>query len=115
MLLVGMGLLVRSFEHLRQQPVGFEPANVLTAELSFPLTSLSVENGPDRIADYDAIQSRVRLIPGVQTVAYSSVLPLTGSQPDGHFAIEGTTDRPGFLSDAKYHVISADYFRAIGT
>ena len=40
-LLVGMGLLARSFEQLRSQPAGFEPANVLTAELSFPVTSLN--------------------------------------------------------------------------
>ena len=115
MLLIGTGLLVRSFEHLRRQPAGFEPANVLTAALSFPVLSLNWNVPPDRLNNYQSIAAGIRLIPGVRVVAYSSALPLTGDPRDGHFSVEGIADLPGFLSDAKYRVISPDYFRAIGT
>jgi predicted permease len=115
MLLVGTGLLVRSFERLRHQPAGFEPANVLTAALSFPVLSLNWNAPPDRLENYQSIADRIRLIPGVRAVAYSSALPLTGDPHDGHFSVEGVPDLPGFLSDAKYRVISPGYFRAIGT
>ncbi len=115
MLLIGTGLLVRSFEHLRRQPAGFEPANVLTAALSFPVLSLNGNAPPDRLENYQSIADRIRLLPGVRAVAYSSALPLTGDPRDGHFWVEGLPDLPGFLSDAKYRVISPGYFRAIGT
>ncbi len=115
MLLVGTGLLVRSFGELRRQPAGFNPANVLTAALSFPVRSLSFEVPPDCLDNYQSIAARIRLLPGVRAVAYSSALPLTGDPRDGHFSVEGRADLPGFLSDAKYRVVSPDYFRAIGT
>ena len=114
MLLIGTGLLVRSFDRLRREPIGFNPSNVLTADLSFPVLSLNFGVPPDRLNNYQSIADQIRLIPGVRAVGYASGLPLTGDNRDGHFSVEGQADLPGFLSDADYRVVSPDYFRALG-
>lgn len=115
MLLVGAVLLVRSFEHLRHETTGFNPRNVLTAKLTFPVTSLN-SNAPVRnyVPEYQAIAASVRALPGVRGVAFGSDVPLNGNTPDGHFWIKGHLDLPGMMSDANYRVVSPDYFRVLG-
>jgi putative ABC transport system permease protein len=115
MLLIGTGLLVRSFERLNHQGSGFDPKNVLTADLIFPMISTDPKAPPvNYVPDYQTIASAVRRIPGVREAAFSSAVPLDGNGQDGHFSIQGQADLPGMLSDAKYRVISPGYFRAIG-
>jgi putative ABC transport system permease protein len=114
-LLIGTGLMLRSFEQMRRQPAGFDPSNVLTAALSFPVLSMKWDAPPGRLQHFQAITSRIRLIPGVRYAAYSSTLPLSGDRRDGHFLIEGYPDLPGSQSDANFRVVSPDYFRAVGT
>jgi putative ABC transport system permease protein len=112
-LLIGTGLMMRSFEQMRHQPSGFDAANVLTGALSFPVASLKWDPPPARLEHYQAIAARLRTIPGVRYVAYSSTLPVSGDRRDGHFWIEGAADLPGFLSDADYRIVSPDYFHSI--
>lgn len=114
-LLIGTGLMLRSFEQMRRQPAGFDSSNVLTAALSFPVLSMKWDAPPDRLQHYQAITSRIRLIPGVRYAAYTSTLPLSGDRRDGHFLIEGFPDLPGFQSDADFRIVSPDYFRAVAT
>jgi len=74
-LLVGTGLLVRSFALLMQVQPGFDPANVLTANVSLP--KLKYATGPAMIGFFDQLMRRLAAIPGVSSAAMSAALPLT--------------------------------------
>jgi putative ABC transport system permease protein len=112
LLLVGAGLMLRSFALLNRIDTGFRPQNLLTM-----ITQLS----PTRYADaakargfYDELQRRVQSLPGVQAVAFSSRVPLQGFNATTIF-LEGQSHNSyseGHLS--VYSIVSPDYFRAMG-
>ncbi len=102
MLLIGAGLLIRSFNRLQNQDLGFHASHVLTASLSFPVLSLDPNfTPPSLVPTYERILGRVNAIPGVQSAAFISQLPLVGPDANGHFSVEGRPDLPGVLSSAK--------------
>jgi predicted permease len=110
-LLVGAGLLFRSFLQLQSVNAGFSPQQVLTLQLS-PAGSKYTRDA-DYIAFYDQVIQRVSAIPGVQAVGAINTLPLDKG-PAAGFRIEGrpplTTDKwPG----ANYRTVSTDYFRTM--
>ncbi len=114
MLLIGAGLLVRSFERLQHQDLGFHADHVLTASLSFPILSLDPHfTPPSLVPTYHQILDRVSAIHGVQSAAFASHLPFDGPDSDGHFFVEGQADLPGLDSDAGYRVVSANYFHVL--
>lgn len=115
MLLIGAGLLIRSFEQLQRQDLGFHADHVLRAQLSFPVSSLDMRvKQPSLVPAYSQILERVGALPGVDAAAVASYVPLDEFDPDGHFSVEGQTDLPGFGSnDAGYRVVSPDYFRVL--
>lgn len=85
-LLVGAGLLVRSFQNLRTRDLGFRPDGVLTMQVGLPSS---------RYPDADALRSfrtileeRLAALPGVTSVGTTSWLPLTGFGSDTGFNIE---------------------------
>ncbi len=72
-LLVGSGLLIRSFVRLRTAPPGFDPANVLTMRMTLLPSHYSKPEQMTRL--YDAVLQRVRTVPGVEAAAISTALP----------------------------------------
>jgi predicted permease len=86
-LLVGAGLLVRSFGHLQRVPPGFAPGGVLTFELS--LVGTKYPNGPVAIDAFRQIWERFDALPGVTSSGGVSTLPLSGFQAWGPITIEG--------------------------
>lgn len=111
-LLVGAGLLVRSFARLQDVNPGFRPDHVLTMQLSLP---------PAAYADlkvglfFEQLLDRVRVLPGVQASGICRFLPLNGSDASGNFQIEGqpvlaAADQPR----AKFRTASGGYFSALG-
>jgi putative ABC transport system permease protein len=113
MLLVGAGLVIRSFIQLRRVDPGFDPRNVLTAVVTLPQ---AVYPGRDQIAPFYAqLLERVRTLPGVQSAAVVSSLPLAGFDSDTGFVIEG---RPAPLPNQRpvawISFASPDYFRTMG-
>ncbi|HZS04058.1 MAG TPA: ABC transporter permease [Blastocatellia bacterium] len=111
-LLVGAGLLLRSFLKLQQTDPGFRPEGVMTMSLSLPRARYSE---PDKIvAFYDRLIERVSALPGVQSVGLTSDLPWTGYDENAGFSIEGKTFPPGQDPHGRYHFASPDYFRTIG-
>jgi putative ABC transport system permease protein len=76
MLLVGAGLLVKSFARFRGVDPGFDPAGVVTATISLPLPRY--ESAAARDQFFRELMSRARTIPGVESAALSSVTPLRG-------------------------------------
>jgi predicted permease len=107
-LLVGSGLLIRSLEAVLSQPIGFDPTNVLTAEITLPKTTYATD--AQVAAYYDRALERIRKLPGVEQAGMSLFIPLTGYDPNGGFAMTGGTDP---LGDASYSATDADYFRAL--
>lgn len=74
-LLVGTGLLVRSFALLLQVDPGFDPANVLTANISLPTVRYATPQS--EIAFFDLLLRRLSAVPGVRIAGMSATLPLT--------------------------------------
>lgn len=73
-LVVGAGLLVRSFQNIRSIDIGFSDGGVLTAELDLP--AAVAESDSDVIQFYEAFRNRIADLPGVQAVGDASTLPL---------------------------------------
>jgi putative ABC transport system permease protein len=113
MLLVGAGLLIRSFIQLQRVDPGFNPRNVLTAVVTLPQ---AVYPGRDQIAPfYSQLLERVRALPGVQSAAVVSSLPLAGFDSDTGFVIEGRpAPQPNQRPVAWISFASPDYFRTMG-
>ena len=111
-LLVGAGLLVRSFQALRDIDPGFR-SDVLTATMALP--PLGYEEVADQLGFWETVKDRVAALPGVETVGLTSITPLSGH--NGYFfAAENAIERP---EDESQPVIlvrqtSADYFDAMG-
>jgi putative ABC transport system permease protein len=112
-LLIGSGLLLQSLVRLQAAETGVEPANVLTARLRLPATDYPEPR--QQAAFYERLLERLAAVPGVEAAGAATGLPLGGSYVSRSFAIEGRPlpdGDPGF--DAWYHIVSPDYFRAIG-
>ena len=124
-LLVSAGLLIESIRRLTEVNPGFDPQNLLTANISFPRAPLSAEDETEageakqtqQAANFIAeVQGRISSLPGVQAVGAINDLPVSGQgSVNGDFNIEG---RPQFKAGeapvAEYRLITPDYFRAIG-
>ncbi|MFL5578190.1 MAG: ABC transporter permease [Gemmatimonadaceae bacterium] len=112
-LLVGAGLLIRSFERLNRVDPGFQPANVLSYGVVLPRAKYGeIDEVP---AVYARLLERTRGIPGVRAAAASGNLPMQGS---GYvtFAIEGGPERTQGqqTEDLQPFVVTPDYFRVLG-
>jgi len=110
-LLVGAGLLFRSFMQLQAVNAGFTPQQVLTLRLSPAGSNYKLD--ADYIKFYEGVIQRVSAIPGVQAVGAINTLPLDKG-PTAGFQIEG---RPPLTKDkwpgGNYRTVSTDYFRAM--
>ena len=119
-LLIGAGLLLKSFWTLLRVFPGFQVEHILTARLSLPpqyLNGYKFGTGQHRrISAYQReLLERVRHIPGVQSAAFTAYLPLSGNDNAWGFEIEGRPPKPAGVYDlTKYRPVSADYFKTIG-
>ena len=112
-LLIGAGLLVRSFHKVMHVDPGFVPDNMLTFQMA---ARQSEDYNPRRRAElYGQVLERLASLPGVQAVAASATLPWSGSNIGRSFAIP---DRSEPISDERLYTslgsVSTDYFRALG-
>jgi len=113
-LLVGASLLVRSFVQLQNVNPGFNPRQVLTMELSLP-----VEKYPrgKPVSDFFAeVLRRVTTVPGVRSAALTTILPLSGTNSDSSFMIEGQLEKvmaSGVAPDEEQRQVTPDYFRVL--
>jgi putative ABC transport system permease protein len=111
-LLVGAGLLIRSFIRLRGNDLGFSTDHIVTARVSIPQDKYP--QGPQVVAFYDQLVARVRALPGAEAVGATSFLPLTGHNFDNSFDIVGRPVRPP--SDRTYALIrfaDSQYFHVL--
>jgi putative ABC transport system permease protein len=110
-LLIGAGLMIRSFAELQRVNPGFQSDHVLTMQLTLPEARYS---GLHVAQFYKLLLDRVHNVPGVETAGITRDVPLSGSDPSLNFIIE---HRPPLTTAqqprAKFRAISADYFAAM--
>ena len=111
MLLIGAGLLVRSFVRLQSVAPGFTTEHVLTMQIA--ATDPKYRDDKALANLYREIETRVTHLPGVIAEGEVSVLPLTGSVGWGAIHVEGYAPPPGQELQVDLRVASADYFRAM--
>jgi len=111
-LLVGAGLLGKSFLLLSEVRPGFEPEHVLTTDLS--LARAKYPKPEQQQAGFAEIVRRVEAIPSVEAAALIYPLPLGGDSNSGTFLIAGRPAlRPEDKPTSNHRTISPDYFRAL--
>ena len=111
MLLIGAGLLVRSFVRLEAVPPGFIPDHVITMQMS--ATSPKYRDEKQLAALFREIETRIGALPGVIAQGQVSALPLTGSVGWGSINVEGFTPSPGQELQVDMRNASADYFSSM--
>jgi putative ABC transport system permease protein len=111
-LLVGAGLLIRSFARLQQVNVGFNPAQLLTAQIGLPRAQYAK---PEQwISFYRQTLERMNALPGAQEAAVAVPLPLSDSYINLAFEIEGRPPRAKSDSPtADFVAISPNYFHVM--
>ncbi|HUF26522.1 MAG TPA: ABC transporter permease [Gemmatimonadaceae bacterium] len=86
-LLVGAGLLIRSFLELQRVHLGFQPDNLLTMRIALPVARYQQQ--PQRVAFFESLVERAAAIPGVQGAGAISTIFLTQTPNSTNFTIEG--------------------------
>ncbi|HKP85373.1 MAG TPA: ABC transporter permease [Blastocatellia bacterium] len=110
MLLIGAGLMVKSFMRLSNVDPGFNPNNILTTRVSLPQARYA--QAQQVTAFYQQLLPRVQSLPGVESAAISMSLPPDLLSLGNPFTIEGQSDKA--VLSAEEMTISPDYFRALG-
>ena len=110
-LLIGAALLLRSFSELRDIDPGFNPANVLTMQMS--MTGGRYDTTESQHNFFRNAIERIELLPEVEHAATITNLP-TEPGPDLPFEIEGRQMEEGQFLNSQYRVISPNYFKAMG-
>jgi putative ABC transport system permease protein len=114
MLVIGSGLLIRSFSNLSNTDPGFEAAGVLTMELDLPSASYADDEAV--AAFYAAFSQRLQALPGVSTASMTSSLPL-GESLDylSSFLIANREPPPpGEQNRTYYRQVGHDFFKTMG-
>ena len=112
-LLVGAGLLIRSFFELRAVRPGFDPQNLLTAGIGLPPNKYGDE--ASQAAFFKQVLERVAHLPGVKSVGGIEPLPMSGNNWSTAVTVDGRpAPPPGQRQRTQTRVVSPDYFRAMG-
>jgi putative ABC transport system permease protein len=112
-LIIGSGLLIRSFQHLRATDLGFQPEGLSTLQLS--LQPVKYQTPQQQKAAADELLRAIAAVPGARSAAISTSFPLVGEDTAIRFSIVGRPlpgwgGRPG----AKLESVSPGYFRTLG-
>jgi len=129
-LLIGSFLLLKSFYNLLQVPLGFRTENLLTTAIS--LSKTQYPRKEQQLNYFQQALSRVKSLPGVESAALTSSLPLGGNEHLTDFITDGNLQQPpdadfksfvmgGFLQNSPnapkicwWRTVSPDYFKAMG-
>jgi putative ABC transport system permease protein len=112
-LLVGAGLLARSFESLQNTPLGFSPQHVLTADIYLADKKYAADS--DCQTFFDRALDKIRQLPGVTAASFATNLPFSGIGDGTAFAIAGEPDPE--LSQCpimQLSYVSPNYFSTVG-
>ena len=109
MLLIGAGLMLRTFQHLQAVDPGFDPRNLLTMEIAAGGTAYP--SGPQRIRFFEQLRPRLESLPGVESVSFINHLPVNGDIWTLGITVAGReAPPPGQGPSAAYRVVQPGYF-----
>jgi len=112
-LLIGAGLLIRSFERLADTNPGFRTNHLLTARLSLPV--LQYREPAQIAAFYSQLHARLAALPGVTSAALANGVPFGAGSGGGSFNIVGRPWQPSEpVPDVDRRIVSPGYFETLG-
>jgi putative ABC transport system permease protein len=113
LLLVGAGLLLRSFDRLQAVSAGFPADHLLAADV--PLSPTAYQKPQQKFQFFDRLLARIQALPGVRSSGAASFLPMSGSGSIIHFNIFGRPPKEAheFIS-AGYRTITPNYLETLG-
>jgi len=112
-LLIGAGLMMKSFVRLVRVDPGFNPQNLLVTSVAIPASKYP---RPEQAREFFMeLLQRIRAVPGVMSTGATNYLPLQGGDNWVPFSIEGRpAPAPGREIQAPFRVVTSDYFRTLG-
>jgi putative ABC transport system permease protein len=113
LLLAGAGLTLKSFRNAQNTPLGFNPENILVADVLLPKARYDSD---EKVARFnDRLVERIRALPGVEAAALGSNIPFDDNEWDNSFHLTGTPPYPpGERPEAEVNHVTPDYFRVMG-
>ncbi len=111
-LLVGAGLMIRSFRLLTRVETGVDTHNVLALDFSFHEPKYKQPHV--RVDFLQQVAERVRTLPGVKSASWAADVPLSGDYDGLSFSIGGRPDPPGKRREASFNVVGPGYLQTLG-
>ncbi|HEX8090251.1 MAG TPA: ABC transporter permease [Blastocatellia bacterium] len=113
LLLIGAGLMIKSFYSLQKVRLGFNPENVLTMQVNLPAVKYAEDTQISSF--YDQVLQRVQALPGVQAAGAATSIPLMDRVFMRRFTVDGRPPAtPNERLMAHFRSVSYDYHRAMG-
>ncbi len=109
-LLIGAGLMIRSFIALQRSDPGFDTDSALTFQVQ-----VQGYDGEQRRIFVDALRERLAALPGVEGVTAATMPPLIGTSGLGRYGTREALSDDALYGQAVYRFVSPDYFRTMGT
>jgi putative ABC transport system permease protein len=111
LLVIGSGLMLRSFILLRDVDPGFRPERLLTIQMRMPVSKWGAQSA----AEVQQMLERIRALSGIAGAASIHLLPMTGMQSgSGYSRVDRPEPEPGTLTGGDISVVSDGYFRTMG-
>jgi putative ABC transport system permease protein len=112
LLLTGAGLTLKSFRNAQNATLGFNPENILVADVLLPKARYDTD---EKVAHFnDQLVERIRALPGVEAAALGLNIPFDNNEWDSSFHLTGTPPYPpGERPEAEINVVTPDYFRVM--
>ena len=110
-LVIGAGLMIRSFVRLQQVDPGFNPNNVLMVRVDLP--GVKYPEASQATAFFEQTQQRIKALPGVLEVGVTNVPALKGTSYTNDMTIPGRPPED-YIREVRHKSITPDYFRAMG-
>lgn len=111
-LLIGAGLLIRSFVQLQDVDPGFNPEGVTVVDI--PLSQTRYDTPEKQARFFEQVLDRMRAIPGVESAGGTYMIPLSGNNQGSTFGIVGVDIGSAPSPEAGHRLASPGYFRTMG-
>ena len=112
-LLIASGLLLRSFQKMRDVDLGFRPDHTVIAMYGLPQKQYATQASVDSFNH--ELMLRLRQLPGTQSIGLADIVPMAGGTNNNGFVVEGYVQPKGQLVNlASATQVEGDYFRAMG-
>jgi putative ABC transport system permease protein len=110
-LLIGAGLMIRSVMRIRDVQTGLQPQNLLTAKISLPPEKYKDIEAANRF--YDLVLERLNHVPGIESAALISQLPIEEMGVNSNVTVEGKTYPPNESPIVEFRAVSDNYFQTV--